>query len=102
MIMNKNKLLRKSIILDLISMSTLFIPIAGTLIDLIWAPYAAKQMNDMYEGKKGKIVFIIVFIEEIIPGLDVIPTFTLMWLYTFVWIKAPQMQAIIINNNSKM
>ena len=80
-------------------MSTLFIPIAGTLIDLIWAPYAAKQMNDMYEGKKGKIVFIIVFIEEIIPGLDVIPTFTLMWLYTFVWIKAPQMQAIIINNN---
>lgn len=102
MIMNKNKLLRKSIILDLISMSTLFIPIAGTLIDLIWAPYAAKQMNDMYEGKKGKIVFIIVFIEEIIPGLDVIPTFTLMWLYTFVWIKAPQMQAIIINNNSKI
>ena len=100
--MNKNKLLRKSIILDLISMSTLFITIAGTLIDLIWAPYAAKQMNDMYEGKKGKIVFIIVFIEEIIPGLDVIPTFTLMWLYTFVWIKAPQMQAIIINNNSKM
>lgn len=99
--MNKNKLLRKSIILDLISMSTLFIPIAGTLIDLIWAPYAAKQMNDMYEGEKGKIVFIIVCIEEMIPGLDVIPTFTLMWLYTFVWIKTPQMQAIIIDNNSK-
>jgi len=99
--MNKNKLLRKSIILDLISMSTLFIPIAGTLIDLIWAPYAAKQMNDMYEGEKGKIVFIIVCIEEMIPGLDVIPTFTLMWLYTFVWVKAPQMQAIIIDNNSK-
>ena len=62
--MNKNKLLRKSIILDLISMSTLFIPIAGTLIDLIWAPYAAKQMNDMYKGEKGKIVFIFVCIEE--------------------------------------
>ena len=69
---------------------------------MIWAPYAAKQMNDMYEGKKGKIASIIVFIEELIPGLDVIPTFTLMWLYTFVWIKAPQMQAIIIDNNSKM
>ena len=94
--MNKNKLLRKGIILDLISMSTAFIPIGGTLIDFIWAPYAAKQMNDMYEGKKGKIAAIIVFIEEIIPGLDVIPTFTLMWLYTFVWTKDPQMQAIII------
>ena len=53
-------------------------------------------MYDMYEGKKGKIAAIIVFIEEIIPGLDVIPTFTLMWLYTFVWIKEPQTQAIII------
>jgi len=94
--MNKYKLLRKGIILDLISMSTAFIPIAGTLIDFIWAPYAAKQMNDMYEGKKGKIAAIIVFIEEIIPGLDVIPTFTLMWVYTFVWIKEPQTQAIII------
>ena len=100
--MNKNKLLRKSIVLDLISISTVFIPIAGALIDMIWAPYAAKQMNDMYEGKKGKIASIIVFIEELMPGLDVIPTFTLMWLYTFVWIKAPQMQAIIIDNNSKM
>ena len=48
-----------------------------------------------------KIVFIFVCIEEMIPGLDVIPTFTLMWLYTFVWIKTPQMQAIIIDNNSK-
>lgn len=100
--MNKNKLLRKSIVLDLISISTVFIPIAGTLIDMIWASYAAKQMNDMYAGKKGKIAFIIVLIEELIPGLDVIPTFTLMWLYTFVWIKAPQMQAIIIDNNSKI
>ena len=100
--MNKNKLLRKSIVLDLISISTVFIPIAGTLIDMIWASYAAKQMNDMYEGKKGKIASIIVLIEELIPGLDVIPTFTLMWLYTFVWIKAPQMQAIIIDNNSKI
>lgn len=80
----------------------MFIPIAGTLIDMIWASYAAKQMNDMYAGKKGKIASIIVLIEELIPGLDVILTFTLMWLYTFVWIKAPQMQAIIIDNNSKI
>ena len=81
----KNKLLRKSILLDLIGMSTMFIPFAGPFIDLLWAPYAAKQMSDMYEGKKGKIASIIVFIEEIMPGLDFIPTFTLMWLYTFVW-----------------
>ncbi len=93
---SKNKLLKKGIILDLMGMSTMFIPVAGLFIDLLWAPYAAKQMNDMYEGKKGKIASIIVFIEEILPGLDFIPTFTLMWLYTFVWKKEDQMQPIII------
>ena len=57
--MNKNKLLRKSIVLDLISISTVFIPIAGTLIDMIWAPYAAKQMNDMYEVKRVKLLLLL-------------------------------------------
>lgn len=93
---SKNKLLRKGILLDLIGMSTMFIPVAGTIIDLLWAPYAAKQMNDMYKGKQGKIASVIVFIEEIIPGLDFIPTFTLMWLYTFVWKKQPKMQPITV------
>lgn len=92
----KNKLLRKSILLDLVGMSTIFIPFAGPFIDLIWAPFAAKQMSDMYKGKKGKIASIVVFIEEIMPGLDFIPTFTLMWLYTFVWKKEGQMQPITI------
>ncbi len=93
---SKNKLLRKGIILDLIGMSTMFIPFAGFFLDFLWAPYAAKQMSDMYEGKKGKIASIIVFIEEILPGLDFIPTFTLMWLYTFVWKKEKQMQPLTI------
>lgn len=94
--LNKKKLLRKGILLDAIGMATMFIPFAGTLVDLIWAPYAAKQMSEMYEGKKGKIASIIVFIEEIIPGLDFIPTFTLMWLYTFVYKKEEQMKPITI------
>jgi len=92
----KKTLLRKGILLDLIGMSTMFIPFAGLFIDLLWAPYAAKQMSNMYDGKKGKIASIIVFIEEILPGLDFIPTFTLMWLYTFVWTKEEQMQPITI------
>ena len=85
--MNKFKLLKKGILLDLIGIATMFIPFWGTIIDLIWAPYAASQMNKMYHGTAGKIAAVIVFLEEIIPGLDIIPTFTLMWLYTFVWKK---------------
>ncbi|MCF6306688.1 MAG: hypothetical protein L3J09_01905 [Flavobacteriaceae bacterium] len=92
----KNKLLKKGILLDAIGMATMLIPVAGTIIDLLWAPYAAKKMTEMYPGKKGKIASVIVFLEELIPGLDFIPTFTLMWLYTFVWGKQPKMQPITV------
>ena len=83
--MNKYKLLKKGILLDIIGMATLLVPFWGNIVDLVWAPYAASQMNKMYRGTTGKIAAVIVFLEEILPGLDVIPTFTLMWLYTFVW-----------------
>ena len=81
------KLLRKGILYDVIGMSTAFIPVVGPFLDIIWAPYAAKKMSEMYKGKEGKLASIIVFIEEILPFSDFIPTFTLMWLYTFVWKK---------------
>lgn len=80
----KYSYLKKSILYDVIGMVTMFIPVLGTVIDLVWAPYAAKKMSDMYSGNKGKLAAVIVFFEELIPGLDFIPTFTLMWLYTFV------------------
>ncbi|WP_405206852.1 hypothetical protein [Aquimarina sp. LLG6339-5] len=81
---NKYKLLKKGIVYDLIGMASMVIPVVGPFLDIIWAPYAAKQMLDMYPGKKGKIASVITFIEEIIPGTDIIPSFTIMWLYTFV------------------
>jgi hypothetical protein len=39
---------------------------------------------------------VVVFIEEILPITDFIPTFTLMWLYTYVYkgVKAPTPQTI--------
>jgi len=38
----------------------------------------------MYKGTEGKVAGVISFIEEIVPGLDIIPTFTIMWFYTYV------------------
>ena len=77
--MNKYKKLALSIIFDIIG----FI----TIIDLIWAPLSGYLMTKMYKGKKGKIAGVISFLEEIIPGFDIIPTFTIMWLINYVFSK---------------
>ncbi|MFT7051507.1 MAG: hypothetical protein ACJAZK_002118 [Psychroserpens sp.] len=53
--------------------------------DFVWAPVSAWLMTKLYKGRKGKIAAAISFIEEALPMLDIIPTFTLMWLYTFVF-----------------
>ena len=81
----KFKLLRNGIAYDAIGMLSMAIPVVGPVLDILWAPYAAKKMSEMYKGREGKIASFIVFVEEILPITDVIPTFTLMWLYTFVW-----------------
>ena len=83
----KRKLLIKSIAYDAAGMASGAIPLVGGFLDLLWAPYAAKKMKEMYPGQKGKFASILVFLEEILPFTDVIPTFTLMWFYTFVWKK---------------
>lgn len=95
----KYKLLRQGIIFDIIGMSSMAVPVVGPFLDIIWAPIAAKKMTDMYKGTEGKIASVIVFIEEILPYTDIIPTFTLMWLYTFVWKKQPTPRTIKIRSN---
>jgi len=98
---SKSSLLRKGLLFDAIGMLTMFIPVIGPFLDILWAPYAAKTMRDMYEGEEGKIASIIVFIEEILPITDFIPTFTLMWIYTFVVqgkkVQTPQIIEVEIN-----
>jgi len=92
----KYKLLRQGILFDLIGMSTMAIPVVGPFLDMIWAPLATKQMSKMYKGNEGKLASVVVFLEEILPFTDIVPTFTLMWLYTFVWKKQPAPQTIEI------
>ena len=54
------------------------------LFDVVWAPLSAYLMTKMYKGKKGKIAAGITFVEEALPFLDIVPTFTIMWFYTYV------------------
>lgn len=57
----------------------------GEFSDIIWAPLSAWLMTRMYKGRAGQAAGAVTFIEELVPGLDFIPSFTLMWLYTYVF-----------------
>ena len=88
--MNKSKKLIFSIFLDALGyVSFIFPP-----FDIIWAPLSAYLMTQLYEGKSGKIAAAISFVEEALPALDIIPTFTLMWVYTYVLKTKKDVQAI--------
>lgn len=91
----KNKIFIKGLVYDLAGMATVAIPVIGPFLDILWAPYAAKKMTVLYPGRKGKLASVLVFLEEILPGTDVIPTFTLMYLYTYVWKKEPSNVRVI-------
>ena len=71
------------IVLDLVGMMSYLIPGVGEFADIIWAPIAAFTLANMYKGSVGKIGGIVTFIEEIVPGLDFIPSFTLTWIYVY-------------------
>lgn len=91
---NKYKNLLLGLLFDGIGMLSFSIIGIGEFSDIIWAPVAAWLMTRMYKGKIGQGAGAITFIEEIVPGLDVIPTFTIMWFYTYIFKKAPENRTI--------
>ena len=82
--MNKYKKLALSILFDAMGYVSFLIPGIGEFTDIVWAPVSAWLMTKLYKGKPGKIAGVVTFVEEALPGFDVIPTFTLMWIYNYV------------------
>ncbi|NNK76048.1 MAG: hypothetical protein HKP42_08290 [Maribacter sp.] len=84
---NKNKkyqTLLLGLVFDGIGMLSFAVPFIGDFSDIIWAPLAGWLMTRLYKGKIGKAAGVFTFIEEIMPGLDVVPSFTIMWIYTHI------------------
>jgi hypothetical protein len=81
---NKKINLILGILFDSIGMLSFTIPLVGEFSDVIWAPVAGYLMTRMYKGTAGKVSGMVVFLEEIIPFSDIIPTFTLTWIYTYL------------------
>lgn len=73
-----------SVFLDLIGVATYVIPILGEGLDLLWAPFSAILLFFIYGKISGTVGAVLQFVEEMIPGTDFIPTFTIMWFYKYV------------------
>ncbi len=84
---NKYKMLFLGLFMDLVGLVSFIVPGLGESIDFVWAPISSFILAKMYKGNVGKVGAIVNFIEEISPGLDVIPTFTLTWAYTYYYSK---------------
>jgi hypothetical protein len=68
------------ILLDIIGMTSYLLPVIGETEDIVWAPVSAIIFYFLFGKKKfGFFGAIFSFLEEISPGLDFIPTFTIAW-----------------------
>ncbi len=82
----KQKQLVLSLLFDFIGMFSYTIPFFGEFSDVIWAPISGIILSRMYKGTVGTVGGFLATIEELLPFTDVIPTFTLTWIYTY-WFK---------------
>lgn len=82
---NKYKKLGKCLLLDAVGMVSTMIPVAGPILDVVWAPIAASISFKMFGDRKGKYTSLITFIEELLPVTDFVPSFTIFWfLFDFL------------------
>jgi hypothetical protein len=80
---SKTPSLAACILMDILGYATYAVPFVGELADIIWAPISALIFFRMFGGWKGAFGGMFNFIEEILPGLDFIPTFTITWLWQY-------------------
>jgi hypothetical protein len=93
--MKKQPSLVFCILMDLLGCATYAIPFFGEFADIIWAPVSAIIFYRSFGGWKGAFGGLFNFVEEILPGLDFIPTFTITWLWQY-FTKGKTLQGRVI------
>ncbi len=81
---DKTSKLILSLLFDGIGMLSYVLPIFAEVTDLVWAPISGILLMTMYRGTIGKLAGFFGFIEEWVPFIDFVPTFTITWFYTYV------------------
>lgn len=65
------------LVMDLIGCVSYAVPLLGEVSDVIWAPISAMVFYKLFGGPVGMFGGLFNFIEELFPGIDFIPTFTI-------------------------
>ncbi|PSL49352.1 hypothetical protein CLV51_101683 [Chitinophaga niastensis] len=73
------------ILMDLLGCASYTVPVLGEASDIIWAPISAFIFYRMFGGTLGTFGSVFNFLEELLPGTDFIPTFTLSWILKRIW-----------------
>jgi hypothetical protein len=84
------------ILMDLLGLASYAVPLLGEVSDVIWAPISAIIFYRMFGGPLGAFGSVFNLIEELFPGLDFIPTFTISRLvvyFTQQWQANPKKRA---------
>ena len=71
------------VLMDLLGCASYLIPFLGEFFDLVWAPVSAIIYVKLFGGVKGVFGGVFNFLEELLPGLDIIPTFTITWFLLY-------------------
>jgi hypothetical protein len=75
--------LTSCLFMDLMGFAFLAIPFAGPFLEAMFAPVSAIIYWRMFGFKKGFFGGVFNFFEELIPGVDLIPTFTITWFMQY-------------------
>ncbi|HSB94357.1 MAG TPA: hypothetical protein VLC28_14640 [Flavitalea sp.] len=71
------------ILMDFIGYASYAVPFLGEFADILWAPVSAFIFYRTFGGWKGAFGGVFNFVEELLPGLDFIPTFTITWVVNY-------------------
>jgi len=71
--------LKLCILLDAIGCLSYSVPFLGEFSDIIWAPLSGFIFYFLFGKTLGAVGGIFSFIEELLPGIDFIPTFTISY-----------------------
>jgi len=67
------------LVMDILGCVFVMIPLIGPIVEALFAPISAIIYFRMFGVRRGLFGGIFNFVEELIPGMDFIPTFTISW-----------------------